>query len=105
MRFGHDTRFSLRAQGSALGNLENVADCVGDRMPQYFFIFRTSDTETQIDPHGRVLPDLRAALSYAERTIGELQKEGRYQYPGPMMIVTDEARQVVLTLPFFPACA
>jgi hypothetical protein len=31
--------------------------------------------------------------------------EGEYRPPGPMMIVMDEARQVVLTLPFSPACA
>jgi hypothetical protein len=57
------------------------------------------------NPHGTILPDLGAALSYAERTIRELQKEGEYRPPGPMMIVMDEARQVVLTLPFSPACA
>jgi hypothetical protein len=74
-------------------------------MPQYFFIIRTSDLETEDDPHGTNLPNLGAALSYAERTIRELQKGGEYRPPGPMMIVTDEARQVVLTLPFSPACA
>jgi hypothetical protein len=74
-------------------------------MPQYFFIIRTSYLETEDDLHGTNLPDLRAALSYAERTIRELQMEGEYRPPGPMMIVMDEARQVVLTLPFSPACA
>ncbi len=74
-------------------------------MPRYFFIIRASDAETEEDPHGTILPDLGAALSYAELTIRELQKEGEYRPPGPMMIVMDEARQVVLTLPFFPACA
>jgi hypothetical protein len=44
-------------------------------MPQYFFIIRASDLETEDDPHGTNLPDLGAALSYAERTIRELQKE------------------------------
>jgi hypothetical protein len=74
-------------------------------MPQYFFIIRTSDLETEDDPHGTDLPDLGAALSYAERTIRELQKDGEYRPPGPMMIVMDEARHVVLILPFSPACA
>jgi hypothetical protein len=74
-------------------------------MPQYLFIIRTSDLETEDDPHGTNLPDLGAALSYAERTIRESQKEGEYRPPGPTMIVMDEARQVVLTLPFSPACA
>ena len=74
-------------------------------MPQYFFIIRTSDYETEDDPHGTNLHDLGAALSYAERTIREMQKGGKYKPPGPMMIVMDKARQVVLTLPFSPACA
>jgi hypothetical protein len=74
-------------------------------VPQYFFIIRTSDAETEDDPHGTNLHDLGAALSYAERTIREMQKGGKYKPPGPMMIVMDKARQVVLTLPFSPACA
>jgi hypothetical protein len=74
-------------------------------MPQYFFIIRTSDLEAEDDPHGTNLLDLKAALSYAERTIRELQKEGEYRPPGPMMIVMDEDRHVVLTLPFSPGCA
>jgi hypothetical protein len=74
-------------------------------MPQYFFIIRSPDTETEDDPHGTNLPDLGAALSYAERTILELQKAAQHSPPGPMMIVMDEARQVVLTLPFSPGCA
>jgi hypothetical protein len=74
-------------------------------MPQYFFIIRASDVETEDDPHGTSLPDVGAALSYAERTIRELQKEAEYSPPGPMMIVMDEDRQVVLTLPFSPGCA
>jgi uncharacterized protein DUF6894 len=74
-------------------------------MPQYFFIIQGSDAETEDDRHGTNLPDLGAALSYAERTIRELQKDGEYRPPGPMMIVMDEARQVVLTLPFSPGCA
>jgi hypothetical protein len=74
-------------------------------MPQYFFIIRAPDLETEDDPHGTNLPNLGAALSYAERTIRELQKEVEYKPPGPMMIVTDEDRRVVLTLPFSPGCA
>jgi hypothetical protein len=46
-------------------------------MPQYFFIIRASDLETEDDPHGTNLPDLGAALSYAERTIREMQKGGK----------------------------
>ena len=76
-------------------------------MPQYFFIIRTSDYETEMRSlTGTNLPDLGAALFYAERTIPEMQMGGKYKPPGPMMIVLmDEARQLVLTLPFSPACA
>jgi len=73
-------------------------------MPQYFFIVCGSDTDTEDDRQGIDLPDLGAALSYAERTVRERQKSA-YRPPGPMMIVTDEAGQTVLTLPFFRACA
>jgi len=56
-------------------------------MPQYFFSIRSSDAEAENDPHGTNLPDLGAALSYAERTISELQKERKYKPPGSMVIV------------------
>jgi hypothetical protein len=48
----------------------------------------------------------RAALSYGEYTIRELRKKSGYTYnndPALMMIVKDEARQTVLSLPFFLA--
>ena len=74
-------------------------------MAQYFFNIQSSDMEAEDDPHGTNLPDLAAALSHAERAIKELQKHRKYRPPGPMMIVTDEAGQTVLALPFFPGCA
>ena len=74
-------------------------------MPQYFFNIQSSDAEAEDDPYGTNLPDLGAALSHAERAIKELQKRREYRPPGPMMIVTDEAGQTVLALPFFPGCA
>ena len=40
----------------------------------------------------------------AERTILELRKESPYNDPALMMIVKDEARKMVLSLPFFPGC-
>jgi hypothetical protein len=51
-------------------------------MPQYFFIIRASDTEIEDDPHGTDLPDLGAALSYAERTIRELKMRASTNLPG-----------------------
>ena len=45
------------------------------------------------------MPDVAAALSYAERKIVELRKESPYNDPALMMIVKDEAGKIV---PFFP---
>jgi hypothetical protein len=50
------------------------------------------------------LPDVAAALSYAECKIVELRKESPYNDPALMMIVKDEGRKMVLSLPFFPGC-
>ena len=57
------------------------------------------------DPHGTILPDIPAALSYAERTIMELRGEGSYDDRLLIMIVKEESHQTVLSLPFLPACA
>ena len=57
------------------------------------------------DPHGTILPDIPAALSYAERTIRELRGEDSYDDRLLIMIVKDESNQTVLSLPFLPACA
>jgi hypothetical protein len=73
-------------------------------VPRYFFTIRGQD-RVKDDPHGTNLPDVAAALSHAERTIRELRKESGYNDPALMMIVKDEARQTVLSLPFFPGRA
>ena len=75
-------------------------------MPQYFFTIR-GRARVEDDPTGTDLPDVAAALSYAEYTIRELRNKSDYTYnndPALMMIVKDEARQTVLSLPFFPGC-
>jgi hypothetical protein len=46
----------------------------------------------------------RRAVSYAESTIRELRKKSGYSDLALMMIVTDQSRQAVLSLPFFPGC-
>jgi hypothetical protein len=56
------------------------------------------------DPEGAYLLDVAAALSYAEYTIRGLRKKSGYNDLALMMIVTDQARQTVLFLPFFPGC-
>jgi hypothetical protein len=69
-------------------------------VPRYFFKIQRSEGEQEDDPHGTNLPDVAAALSYAGRTINELQSESGYDEPNLMMIVEDEFRQTVLALPF-----
>jgi uncharacterized protein DUF6894 len=75
-------------------------------MPRYFFTIHRQD-QVGNDPDGTYLPDAEAARSYAEYTIRELRKKFGCTYnndPALMMIVKDEARQTVLSLPFFPGC-
>ena len=75
-------------------------------MPRYFFTMH-GRAKVKNDPAGTDLPDVAAALSYAEYTIRELRNKSDYTYnndPALMMIVKDEGRQTVLSLPFFPGC-
>ena len=72
-------------------------------MPQYFFTIQGRD-RVENDPDGTYLPDVAAALSYAEYTIRELRKKGDYNDLALMMFVTDQSGQTVLSLPFFPGC-
>ena len=72
-------------------------------MPQYFFTIHGRD-RVEDDPDGTYLPDVAAALSYAEYTIRELRKKGDYNDLALMMFVTDQSGQTVLSLPFFPGC-
>jgi hypothetical protein len=72
-------------------------------MPRYFFAIYKQD-RVEDDPEGIYLPDVAAALSYAECTIRELRKKSGYNDLALMMSVKDQARQTVLSLPFFPGC-
>jgi hypothetical protein len=74
-------------------------------VPRYFFKIRVSDGEFEDDPHGTNLPNIAAALSYAERAIKERRPESGFDDPGLTMIVEDDARRTVLSLPFLPGCA
>ena len=72
-------------------------------MPRYFFTIHKQD-RLKDDPNGAYLPDVAAALSHAEYTIRELRKKSDYNDLALMMLVKDQARQTVLSLPFFPGC-
>lgn len=73
-------------------------------MQRYFFTIHGWDGIEDDDPDGTYLLDIAAAISYAEDRIRKLRKESGYDDLALMMIVTDEARQAVLSLPFFPGC-
>jgi hypothetical protein len=71
----------------------------------YFFTIRDSDRKVKDDPHGTNLPNVAAVLSHAERIISERRYEFGYDNPQLIMIVQDEYRHSVWSLPFLPACA
>jgi hypothetical protein len=73
----------------------------GVKVPRYFFAIRRPG-RVKDDPQGTELPDVEAALSYAESKIVELRKKRLYNDPALVMTVKDEARKTVLSLPFFP---
>jgi hypothetical protein len=73
-------------------------------MPRYFFTINHSQDRVADDPEGTYLPDVAAALSYAEYTIRELRRKSGYDDLALMMFVKDQAGQTVLSLPFFPGC-
>ena len=73
-------------------------------MPRYYFMIRWPDRE-EYDRQCTSLADDRAALNFAGRRISELKKDSRYGHLGLMMIVKNEARKMVLSIPFLAACA
>jgi hypothetical protein len=75
----------------------------GRSVPRYFFTIHRGD-RIKDDPDGTYLPDVAAALSYAEHTIRELRKNSGYNDLALMMFVTDQSGQKVLSLPFWPGC-
>jgi len=72
-------------------------------VPRYFFPIHRGDW-IQDEPDGTYLPDVAAALSYAEHAIQELRKKSGYNDLALMMFVTDQSGQYVLSLPFWPGC-
>jgi hypothetical protein len=72
-------------------------------MPRYFFTIHRQD-RVENDHAGTYLPDVAAALSYAEYTIRELRKQNGYKDDLALMMMVKEAGQTVLSLPFFPGC-
>jgi hypothetical protein len=72
-------------------------------VPRYYFTIRSCDHERK-DEHRVVLRDVSAAFDYACRMVRELTASG-YNDPGLLVIVRNEMRQRVLSIPSLPACA
>jgi hypothetical protein len=73
-------------------------------MPEYFFAIRCSDREHEKE-RVATLHDGAAALEYACGMAQELRTDGGYNDPGFVVTVRNEMRQIVLSIPFLPACA
>jgi hypothetical protein len=69
---------------------------------RYFFTIRGRGRVIEEDPVGTYLPNVEAALSYAEYTVRELRKKSGRNDPELMMVVQDQARHAILFVPFFP---
>jgi hypothetical protein len=69
---------------------------------RFFFTIRGPDRVVEDDPQGTDLPDVAAALSYAESRVRELRKKFAHDDPRLMIIVQDQTRHPVLFVPFFP---
>lgn len=68
-------------------------------LPRYYFILQRPD-RVHDDRQGTVLPDEAAARNYAGRVIRELKEGGGYDDPASTMIVKNEARETVFSIPF-----
>lgn len=74
-------------------------------MSEYLFMTKRADQKDEVDPRAVNLPNDAAALRYAELIIAELQKEkGCFDSMG-LVIVKNEMDEVILSIPFLPACA
>ena len=74
-------------------------------MSLYFFTIRDSERRVRDDPDGTNLPNAAAALLCAEHKISELRHEFGYNNPQLIMIVQDQHRHSVWSLPFLTASA
>jgi hypothetical protein len=68
-------------------------------LPRYFFAIRFHDLKKE-DASGTTLPDNKAALEFALRTVRQLKEGGRYDHPGLALIVENEAGEKLFTIPF-----
>jgi hypothetical protein len=77
-------------------------------MPRYLFVLRGTvrkGDDVPILSEDVILPSDAAALSNAERMLAQLQKDNGYDDPGMTMIVQNEGRDMVWSIPLLPGCA
>jgi hypothetical protein len=73
-------------------------------VPRYFFVLRKGH-DAPILSNDVILPNDAAALSNAERMLAQLRRENGYDDPGMTMIVQNESRDMVWSIPLLPGCA
>jgi hypothetical protein len=73
-------------------------------MRRYFFDIRSLDHAVR-DEEGAQFQNDDAALNHAVWMIQRLKAGGGYQDPALVVEVKDEVYQVVLSIPFYAACA
>jgi Domain of unknown function (DUF6894) len=71
-------------------------------MPRYYFTVHGPDGD-QDDRDGLTLPNLQAAIAYAEDAILE-RRHDIDSCRATVMLVMDERRRPILSLPFLPGC-
>ena len=77
-------------------------------MPRYSFVLRGTvrkGDDAPIPFNDTILPNDAAALAKAERMLAQLQKENGYDDPGITIVVQNESRDVVWSIPLLPGCA
>jgi len=66
---------------------------------RYFFVIRWPDRDDD-DEEGTLFLSRSAALAYGERIVRELKEAGGYDDDGLTLIVQNEMRKTIYTIPF-----
>jgi hypothetical protein len=77
-------------------------------VPRYSFVLRGTvrkGDDARISFNDMILPSDAAALAKAERMLAQLQKENGYDDLGITMVVQNESRDMVWSIPLLPGCA
>lgn len=70
-----------------------------DTATRYYFVIRWPDREDD-DEDGTLFLSKSAALAYGRRIVKELKEAGGYDEAGLSLIVQDENRETIYTIPF-----